>query len=410
MILTLLLALSLGQTTEARVSLLSGESRTGSLSALDDETVTLSGTPEKLSLPIADVLSIDLTAGAAVPPTDTQLLILTDGSRLSVSTVTRTARQLSAASAWLGALELGNDRVRAVRLQPENTAFTAQWNSFTERESEKDLLIVAKRDGTGLDFLAGVVSSITADQIDFLLDGDTIPVPAARAYGIVFGQQAGRVATVAATRVMSNRGDVVSTTKVTLAAATLSLTTGWNQAVEVPIGSVQRIDLSGSRIAWLSELPALSERFDGVDPDDNVLGGLISREHQQALFGPRRNMTIERQPGLRLRGREFERGLCIHSRTEITWALDGNYSSLECLAGIDDEVAYRGQHTVLLKISGDERVLFEQQLATSDDALPLSIPLAGVSTLSILVDYGDGDSVCDWLDLADAKLIIAKEQ
>jgi hypothetical protein len=40
----------------------------------------------------------------------------------------------------------------------------------------------------------------------------------------------------------------------------------------------------------------------------------------------------------------------------------------------------------------------------------LQLPLSGVSTLTILVDFGDNESTCDWLDLADAKLLIAKDK
>jgi hypothetical protein len=119
---------------------------------------------------------------------------------------------------------------------------------------------------------------------------------------------------------------------------------------------------------------------------------------------------MERQSKLRLRGREYTKGLCIHSRTEISWPLDGRFSLLDGVAGIDDEVAFNGTHSVSLKISGDGAVLFEKLISTNDDPIPLRISLEGVSTLTVLVDFGDGDSVCDWLDLADAKMVIAKDR
>ena len=86
------------------------------------------------------------------------------------------------------------------------------------------------------------------------------------------------------------------------------------------------------------------------------------------------------------------------------------HGSLDCLVGIDDEVAYSGKHIVALKITGDGNVLFEKNIATTDDPLPLQLPLSGVSTLTILVDFGDNESTCDWLNLADAKLLIAKDK
>ena len=82
---------------------------------------------------------------------------------------------------------------------------------------------------------------------------------------------------------------------------------------------------------------------------------------------------------------------------------------MECLIGIDDEVAFNGSHAVALKISGDGNILFEKLIDTTDEPLPLRLSVDGVSTLTVLVDFGDGSSVCDWLDIADAKLVIAKE-
>ena len=157
-------------------------------------------------------------------------------------------------------------------------------------------------------------------------------------------------------------------------------------------------------------MPALVERFDGIDPENSLFAGLIAPEQQKLLFGPRRNMTIERQTRLRLRGREFSRGLCIHSRCEMQWNLEKRFSAMDCVVGIDDEVAFNGSHAVALKITGDDNVLFEKLIATSDDPLPLRLALDGVSTLTILVDFGDGSSVCDWLDIADARLLIAKDK
>ena len=83
---------------------------------------------------------------------------------------------------------------------------------------------------------------------------------------------------------------------------------------------------------------------------------------------------------------------------------------MDCVVGVDDEVAFSGSHAVALKITGDDTVLFEKLITTADDPLPLKLSLEGVSTLAILVDFGDGSSVCDWLDIADARLVIAKDK
>ena len=399
---------------DVKVSMLDGQARPGQLTAISTIELSLRENGTDAKLPLADVIAVEFPSVVIVAATEAQLLVLTDGSRLMTSAIARTAKSVTAQSAWLGSIELSTGGVHAIRLQAENPAFSQQWATFLKRESEKDLLIVSKRDATGLDFLAGVVSTVGGEQIEFLLDGETIPVPAARVYGIVFGKPVvstdkPSAAASPGIRLMSTQGDIVSATTLTLAADQLQIESGWGQTLKVPMDRLQKIDLSPGRIQYLSDLAAIDEQFDGVDPENSLLAGLIDKEQQRLLFGPRRDTTIERQSKLRLRGREFDKGLCIHSRTEITWALEGRYSSLECLAGIDDEVAFNGTHAVLLKITGDDQVLFEKLVSTSDEPQSLKLPLNGVSTLKVLVDFGDSDSVCDWLDLADAKLVIVKD-
>ena len=408
-----LLALLLAP-ADAKVSMLDGQMRSGQLMAISSKELSLQENGADARIPLSDVLAVEFPSVVPAAAAETQLLLLADGSRLFASNMARTAKTVKAQSAWLGSLEMDSAAIHAVRLQAENPAFSQQWATFLRRESEKDLLIVAKRDATGLDFLAGVVSTVGGDQIEFLLDGETIPVPAARVYGIVFGKppvsaEAQRVAVGSGARLIGAQGDILSAMALTLEGDQLQIESGWGQTLKIPMNRLQKIDLSTGRIQYLSELAAIEEQFDGVDPENSLLAGLIDKEQQRLLFGPRRDTTIERQSKLRLRGREFDKGLCIHSRTEITWALDGRFSSLECLVGIDDEVAFNGAHAVLLKITGDGQVLFEKLVNTSDEPQSLKLPLDGVSTLKVLVDFGDGDSVCDWLDLADAKLVIAKE-
>ncbi len=400
--------------TDSKISMLDGQTHSGALSAISASEVELSENDALIRLPIDDVMVIEFPVTAPAASDESQMLLFSDGSQLHGTSIARTAKSLTAQTVLFGAIDAKVDAIHAVRLQADNPSYTQQWNTFLKRDSEKDNLVVAKRDGSGLDFLAGIVSSVTSENVEFLLDGETIPVPAERVYGIVFGRPAGSttgtVGPNPAIQLTSVAGDVINAKTIVLEGDQLKAESAWGQPLSVPMNQLQKIDLSSGRIQFLSEMPALVERFDGIDPENSLFAGLISPEQQKLLFGPQRNMTIERQSRLRLRGREFTRGLCIHSRSELQWELEKRFSAMECLVGVDDEVAFNGSHAVALKITGDDNVLFEKLIATTDDPLPLRLPLEGVSTLTILVDFGDGSSVCDWLDIADARLVIAKEK
>ena len=406
-ILTLFTAL-LGP-ADAKISMLDGQSHSGALTAVTQISVEIAQNGAPVKLPIEDVMVIEFPATPAATSEETQMLFFTDGSQICGSAIARTAKSLTAQTALFGAVDASVESINAVRLQAENPSFTQQWNTFLKRDAEKDNLVVAKRDGSGLDFLAGIVSNVTMTQVEFLLDGETIPVPAERVYGIVFARTK-KAVTPATIQLTSAIGDRLSAKSITLEGDQFKAETAWGQTVLIASSSLRKIDLSSGRIQFLSDMPALAERFDGVDPENSLFTGLIDADQQKLLFGPQRNITIERQSKLRLRGREFSKGLCIHSKTEMQWDLEKKFSALECLVGIDDEVAFNGSHAVALKISGDGNVLFEKLIATTDDPLPLRLSLEGVSTLTVLVDFGDGSSVCDWLNIADAKLVIAKEK
>lgn len=401
--------------TNTKVSMLDGTVHQGTLTLISPEEVELQVDASSVKLPISDVMLVDFPETKSVVSDEPQIVSLVDGSQLNCSGASRTAMELTVSSATFSELKIANKNVRSIRLQADNPAYRSQWNTFLKRGTDKDLLIVAKRDGSGLDFLAGVVSAIGSEKTEFLLDGETVPVPAARVYGVVFAstpstEAAQPVNLTSAARVASHNGDQFAASTIRFSNGAFEIETAWGQSLQVASTLIRSIDLSSGRVQYLSDLEPLEERLDGIDPEGSLLAGLIDKEEEALLFGPRRDTTMERTSRLRLRGREFLKGLCIHSRTEISWALDEKYTSLDCLVGIDDEVAYSGKHIVALKITGDGSILFEKNIATTDDPLPLQLPLNGVSTLTILVDFGDNESTCDWLNLADAKLLIAKDK
>lgn len=419
--LTLLILLALpvaavAQTdTKTKISMLDGIVHQGPLIQISPEVVELQVDASSVKLPMSDVMLIDFPETKSVVSDEPQIVGLLDGGQLHCSGAARTAMELTVQSATFGELKISNKQVNSIRLQADNPAYRGQWNTFLKRETDKDLLIVAKRDGSGLDFLAGVISAIGTERTEFLLDGETVPVPAARVYGVIFASTTSResaqpASLSAAARVTSHQGDQFAAGSVKFSNGSFDFETSWGQSLQVVGAVIRSIDLSSGRVQYLSDLEPLEERLDGIDPDGSLLAGLIDKEEEALLFGPRRDTTMERTSRLRLRGREFSKGLCIHSRTEISWALDEKYTSLDCLVGIDDEVAFNGRHIVALKVSGDGNVLFEKSIATTDEPLPLQVPLQGISTLTILVDFGDNESTCDWLNLADAKLLIAKDK
>ena len=131
--------------------------------------------------------------------------------------------------------------------------------------------------------------------------------------------------------------------------------------VSRPLESVRKIDFSGGKIVYLTDLePERSEYtpFFGTTEQLPILA---------RFFGPRTNRSLAGGP-LKLYDTVYENGLALHSRTELTYRLPGRFSRLKAIAGIDD--AFRPGGHVLLTVLGDENVLLTSTLTGEDDEPP----------------------------------------
>jgi hypothetical protein len=160
--------------------------------------------------------------------------------------------------------------------------------------------------------------------------------------------------------------------------------------------AIARLDFSRGKVEYLSQM-----KPESVDwtPYFAPLG---AQDAQHAFFRFRTDRGL-REPTLSLGGKTYQRGLALHSRTELVYRLDGRWRRLEAVAGIDDSVQGKGH--VRLTIRGDGQVLYDEQIAGRDAPRPVSLDVSGVRRLTILVDFGDDLDVADHLDLCEARII-----
>ncbi len=405
---------------DVRVSTLNEESISGDQITIDKDNLVVTKDDKKSRIALGDVIDITFTSLAeaeAVAPKGEQLS-LTDGTQLKTGNLTASADTISTTSDALGELNVPRKAVRAIRLQPSTDVFAGEWAAFLKRENTKDLLVYAKPDGAGLDYFSGVVTSIGDEKIPFLLDGQELPFPRNKAFGIVFAtglnaenQTTGDIAVTFRDR------SIIRVESVEAAGNEITLKTSWGQTARTLAHHVSTIDFSGGRIHQLSDLKPLSENYFGLDPPDKSWGALFekdeaTREGISRMWKMSRNQFPNSgRPQLTLRGRTFAKGLCIFPSAEIEYALDGKYSSLRALVGVDDEVAFnqlpgKPPTVVELRIEADGNPVFERLIKAPEDPINLDIKLNEVTTLTIIVDFGDGASTCDYLDIVNARLFV----
>ena len=94
---------------------------------------------------------------------------------------------------------------------------------------------------------------------------------------------------------------------------------------------------------------------------------------------------------MRLGGKQFSKGLALHSRTEAVYYLPGRFRRFCAVAGIDDDFRPRGNVRMILR--GEGKTLWEATLAGAEQPRAIDVDVTGVRRLTILVDFtGDLDA------------------
>lgn len=411
-LITLLLA-----SIEVQVDLLDGEPITGSLAAMTADELTLTIDGKSTSVPLNNVIALNNSDEATLPESEHGQLLLIDGSGMTGNLQDINAKEVICSAVFEDRLTVPRTAVRAIRLAPEKSEWTEQWSAFLERNNEDDLLILKKRDGSGLDFYGGVISATSDDKVDFILDGDSVPVPLTRIYGLVFAVQESKDNDTISVRLSD--GSTVKAASLEVQDRTLRLKTFWNQTITLPLSTVQSIDFSSGRFHYLSDLDPVKETYRGIHPDGSLLEDLLKAddvlgEEALSLWKLQRDRLPMGPSGplpLKLRGKIYRKGVWLFPSCRIDYALDGRYSRFQSIVGVDDEVAFncsRGDHSSKVKLTlladGDEA--WSQLIEAPADPLTIDLDVADVRTLSVDVDFGDNDSACDFLDLADARLLV----
>ena len=158
-------------------------------------------------------------------------------------------------------------------------------------------------------------------------------------------------------------------------------------ATSVTLDSVAVVDALWGRSVFVSEL----------EPAAVAEAGWFGTR-----FPWRRDASVSGGP-LTLRGRVFERGLGVHSRSSLAYRLDRKFSLLTGVIGLDDDGGRLGR--VHFVVRGDGRELFRATMSGADEPKPLRAAVAGVERLELLVDFARDEDIGDRADWADLRLV-----
>ena len=157
--------------------------------------------------------------------------------------------------------------------------------------------------------------------------------------------------------------------------------------VTLPWSAVCRLDVRSARMAFLSDL----------DPLDVVQEALVT------YAGPwRRDLSVVGGP-LTLGKTAYEKGLGVHARCQLTYALDGGYDAFAAVIGLDASTSGKGD--CVFRVEADGKPLFEKRMRGADPPVPVRLKLSGAQRLTLIVDYGEDLDLADRADWCDARVL-----
>jgi hypothetical protein len=354
----------------------------GELLGLDaSPTLTLSVQGKPRRIPCGDLLALEIHQGEPERQPTHASAVLRSGGRLQGLIRGGTGRTLTLRGTLFESLECPLEAIARVELpvpQP-STAF---------RPAEKlDRLLLLN--GETID---GTVESVDAKTVHFRSEllGE-LELGLDRIAAIAFASRAvgGAAPPEGVLAIVHARdGTVIRGQLRGLKGGRLEVRALFGATLALDLEAILRVEFRGGRLVYLSDLePAAAKETPFFD----------------LVWHYRRDRSVDGNP-LRLGTRAYPKGLGVHSRSELTYALEGAYRRFLAHVGIDEEVGGKGNVDVQVLVDGTVR--FDRKgLRGSDEPVPVALDVAGAKTLTLRVDFGEGLDICDHVDWANARVI-----
>ncbi len=400
----LLLAGLLAEPKQYQLNTLDGQTAVGTLAELTDKQVVIQAADGAKTFKFTEVRTIrpaDQASGR--PPSrgygdpskqPAVWMETTDGSRLPGVgySVKKGAAELKLSGGET--LSLPTNGIRLVDF-PAADGSPSTWIGELKPDQAADLIVVRKRDG--MDYVEGSAGDVTDETVNFNVDGDNVPVKRAKVAGIVYFHAAEAAPLPEPNCVFEDTaGQRVMAKRVALDGGELKIVTAFGGSLARPLDSLKLLDFSAGRMTYLSDLPTVSSDWTPL-VDFGKQATAVKK-----FYAPQKDRGMDGGP-LRVAGKSYPKGLAIPSRTAIVYKVTGKGKRFKAIAGIDDSVHDAGE--VHLVVSGDGKALYDGKIIGRKTPVELDLDVAGVKRLNILVDFGEGLDVGNYLDLCDARIV-----
>jgi hypothetical protein len=319
-------------------------------------------------------------SGAAVREEPASGVLLPAGNYLTGSVLAGDADGLSFGHPLLGEIEIPIDAIRM--FLPGEKSIPADFSRYPPAAAED--VVYRKREGAlGEDYIGGTVDMISAKVLSFECSLGLVEFPLDQLNAVVIAgepEPERNPAGVETVILLGGGTGRLSGEFKGLRAGSLSIVGPLGEERAIPLEAIDTVVFHRATYTFLSDLEP--NRVE----ETPYLGS-----PRDFLYPYRRDRSVSNRE-LCCGSVRFARGLGVHSRCALTYALEGGYSSFHSFAGVSNEVLrLRARGSILFRVTVDGRAVYESPVLRGGDAvlrLP-SIPVKGAKSLTLEVDFAD---------------------
>jgi hypothetical protein len=348
----------------------------------------------------ANIKESNAQTGKKTFPSSVVALDLKDGSRLTASSFTITnSRGICRLLDQQNDLSIPLDNISAVRFTARTLLEVinppADWLRLAVLNTEGDRLIVGS--AGAFDVYAGILHHVNADTISFDVDGEVLPVPRRKVFGLVLhgepGASAGAPPLAALTLWTGTRGMI---SDIQLKDNGLTWTTTNGLTVTVPLNMVNDIDFGEKGFVSLFDFERVRNEFSFPFASDIKLE---QSKLLQTFYESRTKASRE----IMLDGIAYDRGITLLGRSVLEYHLPKPFVTLKAVIGIEDQ--FRPYASATLQILADSQVLGTWELRGDTVAQRIHCNLPqNCRLLTIIAEPLPQSGVPAVLTIADPKL------
>ena len=310
-------------------------------------------------------------------------MTLTDGDVLHARLLSWAEQKLSLKLTAGPSLEVPSSAITQIWFGTDD--LRAKAKALTIEPGPEDVALVAREN----DVIAvkGLVLGIEADSLQFRYGEEDRKIVLTKLVGVLLRSNNPAPLSGFHQLVHIDSGDQFSGTLSGIDHDALLLATP-AATMKIQISSIASIDFLNGRVSSLCDLaPSKVE-------ETPYFGRMMPYQIDKSLTGG---------PLVTLDG-PVARGIAVHSRCVLEYDLSAGFDRFKTRLGFQQPEGQPGR--VLAKVLGDGKVLFQNLDVRGDQpGIDIDLPLTGVKTLTLLIDFGNDQDVGDRVVWASPRLI-----